>query len=66
MQKLQISSSGWLIISMNSGPLLSHQTGWGVTFNDSVIAMAILDRLLHHSQPVTIMGDSFRLKDIIQ
>jgi len=39
---------------------------WGVTFNDSVIATAILDRLLHHAQPVTMMGDSFRLKDIIQ
>jgi DNA replication protein DnaC len=35
---------------------------WGVTFNDNVIATAILDRLLHHAQPITMLGDSFRLK----
>jgi DNA replication protein DnaC len=37
---------------------------WGVTFNDNVIATAILDRLLHHAQPITLLGDSFRLKQI--
>lgn len=37
---------------------------WGVTFNDNVIATAILDRLLHHSQTVTMLGDSFRLKHL--
>ncbi len=37
---------------------------WGVTFNDNVIATAILDRLLHHAQPVTMLGDSFRLKHL--
>lgn len=37
---------------------------WGVTFNDNVIATAILDRLLHHSQPITMLGDSFRLKHL--
>jgi DNA replication protein DnaC len=37
---------------------------WGVTFTDGVVASAILDRLLHHSQPVTMLGDSFRLKNI--
>jgi DNA replication protein DnaC len=35
---------------------------WGEVFGDSVVATAILDRLLHHSHVVTIRGDSYRLK----
>ena len=35
---------------------------WGVIFGDPTVATAILDRLLHHCTPVTIMGDSYRLK----
>ena len=35
---------------------------WGEIFGDVVVAAAILDRLLHHSQVVTIRGESFRLK----
>jgi DNA replication protein DnaC len=31
-------------------------------FGDAVVATAILDRLLHHSQVVTIRGDSYRLR----
>lgn len=37
---------------------------WGATFNDNVIATAVLDRLLHHSQTITMLGDSFRLKHL--
>jgi len=36
---------------------------WGTVFGDPVVATAILDRLLHHSQVVTIRGDSFRLRE---
>jgi len=32
-------------------------------FGDPVVATAILDRLLHHSQVVTIRGDSYRLRE---
>jgi len=32
-------------------------------FGDPVVATAILDRLLHHSQVVTIRGDSFLLRE---
>lgn len=39
---------------------------WGETFNDTVIATAILDRLLHHSHIFQIDGPSYRTKDIIQ
>lgn len=34
----------------------------GVIFGDPTVATVILDRLLHHCTPVTIMGDSYRLK----
>jgi len=37
---------------------------WGEIFNDDIVASAILDRLLHHSYPFLINGNSFRLKDI--
>lgn len=36
---------------------------WGTVFADPVVATAILDRLLHHSQVVTIRGDSYRLRE---
>ena len=36
---------------------------WGELLGDSVIASAILDRLLHHSHVLNIRGDSYRLKD---
>ena len=35
---------------------------WGEVFGDAVVATATLDRLLHHSQVVTIRGDSYRLR----
>lgn len=37
---------------------------WNTIFSDVVIASAILDRLLHHSQIFKIIGDSYRLKDL--
>lgn len=36
---------------------------WGEVFGDQVIATAILDRLLHHSNTLNIKGESYRLKD---
>lgn len=37
---------------------------WGDVFSgDTVIATAILDRLLHHSTTISIKGESYRLKD---
>lgn len=36
---------------------------WGETLGDSVIASAILDRLLHHSTVFNIRGDSYRLRE---
>lgn len=36
---------------------------WGQVFGDDVLASAILDRLLHHCDVVSINGPSYRLKD---
>ncbi len=38
---------------------------WGEIFGDPVIANAILDRLLHHSKVINIVGRSYRTKDIM-
>ena len=35
---------------------------WGEIFSDAVLAIAILDRLLHHSTTINIKGESYRLK----
>ena len=36
---------------------------WGTIFADTVIASAILDRLLHHSTSFNIKGESYRLRE---
>jgi DNA replication protein DnaC len=36
---------------------------WGQVFSDDVLATAILDRLLHHCDVISINGPSYRLKD---
>jgi DNA replication protein DnaC len=38
-------------------------TDWGQVFGDDVLATAILDRLLHHCEVISINGPSYRLKD---
>ena len=36
---------------------------WGELLGDTVIATAVLDRLLHHSHVLNIRGENYRLKD---
>jgi DNA replication protein DnaC len=38
-------------------------SNWGQIFADTVLATAILDRLLHHATVINIKGESYRLKD---
>jgi DNA replication protein DnaC len=49
------------------GPiLLTSNTSfseWGALLNDEVLATALLDRLLHHAEVISISGKSFRMKD---
>ena len=50
---------GSIILTSNKG-----FTDWGELLGDTVIATAILDRLLHHSLVINIIrGESYRLKD---
>jgi len=40
---------------------------WPEIFNnDSTLASAVLDRLLHHAEPIIIAGKSYRMKDRIE
>jgi len=50
--------NGSLIITSNKS-----FSNWGQIFTDSVLATAILDRLLHHANVINIKGESYRLKD---
>ena len=39
---------------------------WPEIFNhDATLTSAVLDRLLHHAETVTVEGNSFRMKDVI-
>src|SRR5690625_2351908 len=44
----------------------SNFKDWSEIFQDPKIANAILDRILHHATVVSIVGDSYRLKDHIK
>ena len=35
---------------------------WGSSFGDNVLTSAILDRILHHAELITMDGDSYRMK----
>lgn len=47
-------------IILTSNKSFSH---WGQIFTDTVLATALLDRLLHHVNVINIKGESYRLKD---
>ena len=49
----------------NSTVLTSNKSfkEWGDIFGDSVLAVALLDRLLHHCHIVNIQGNSYRLRE---
>lgn len=38
-------------------------SAWDEVFSDLTIASAILDRILHHCQVISIKGESYRLKE---
>lgn len=38
-------------------------TEWGRLMSDEVLATALLDRLLHHAEVITVNGKSYRMKD---
>jgi DNA replication protein DnaC len=36
---------------------------WGEVFGDDIVAAAMIDRLVHHAEVISMKGDSYRLKD---
>jgi DNA replication protein DnaC len=36
---------------------------WGEVFGDAAVTSAMIDRLVHHAEVVTLKGESYRLKD---
>src|ERR671929_809742 len=38
-------------------------SGWGEIFGDEVTAVAMIDRLIHHAEILSLKGDSYRLRD---
>jgi len=36
---------------------------WGEVFGDEVVAAAMIDRLVHHAEVISLKGDSYRLKN---
>jgi len=36
---------------------------WGEVFGDATVAAAMIDRLVHHAEVVSLKGDSYRLKE---
>lgn len=49
--------TGSIILTTNRGI-----TEWGEIFDDTTVAAAILDRLLHHCSVVSIEGESYRMR----
>ena len=49
---------------------LGHSRSWSAAVaifnNDSTLTSAVLDRLLHHAETVTIEGKSYRMKDQLE
>jgi DNA replication protein DnaC len=38
-------------------------SAWGEIFGDEVVAVAMIDRFVHHAEILNLKGDSYRLKD---
>ncbi len=37
-------------------------SAWGEVFGDEIVAAAMIDRLVHHAEIVSLKGDSYRMK----
>jgi DNA replication protein DnaC len=38
-------------------------SAWGEIFGDDAVAVAMVDRLVHHAELISLKGDSYRLRD---
>ena len=39
-------------------------SGWGTVFGDQIVAAAMIDRIVHHADVLTLKGASYRLKNL--
>jgi DNA replication protein DnaC len=50
---------GWIVIITNRS-----FKEWGTLFDEDItLATALIDRLMHHREPIVVQVDSFRMKD---
>ena len=54
----QIYEQTSFIVTTNKDP-----SEWAIMLNDEVLATALLDRILYHSEVINLTGKSFRLKN---
>jgi hypothetical protein len=48
--------------SLGHGHLKPAFGRWGETFSDDIVAAAMIDRLVHHAEVLTLTGDSYRTR----
>jgi DNA replication protein DnaC len=49
-----------------AGPIVTSNKpfgAWGEIFGDEITAAAMVDRLVHHAEILSLKGDGYRLKD---
>ncbi|MBW3576923.1 MAG: hypothetical protein KY462_04125 [Actinobacteria bacterium] len=46
-----------------TGPTGAAPAAGERSFGDATVAAAMIDRLLHHAEVISLKGDSYRLKD---
>jgi len=53
--------------AMSAAPMIVTRSKpfarWGEIFGDDVVAVAMIDELVHHAGILNLEGDSYRLKD---
>ncbi|MFD7324769.1 ATP-binding protein [Streptomyces sp. NPDC059875] len=55
----QIAETAAARTHLLGSPLIGPPDGWGETFSDDDVAAAMIDRLVHHAEVLTLTGDSY-------
>ena len=52
-----------LLLTLSASPeRVPRAVDWGAIFEDTTVATAVLDRLLHHASVLSVTGDSYRMR----
>src|SRR3954453_13524703 len=49
-------------VKLDNSPSWGGWSRWGETFSNDVVAAAMIDRLVHHAEVLTLTGDSYRTR----